>query len=241
MKRTLFTLAAVLTTLALFTSVSAARAELVSSYNTLVFQFYPAEGGTADRFGQDDPLWDSLNLFITPTEDGSGANLLFKNTYADVSQSGEPGKLDYIQVRNTDPMFSGIENMWLNGERVDLNWYSDSQTNGSIEESNGLFIEFAKGNRNPQFESFEFTMLFSDGMDWDALYNAVMSNAEDALALFVHLQALDSGMSAKVLTGDAVTAPPSTATPEPATVLIVAGGLLGLGVMRRRSRLKAAQ
>ncbi|MGL4595312.1 MAG: hypothetical protein ACRCUY_11330 [Thermoguttaceae bacterium] len=192
----------------------------------ITFRFVPAESSTQERF---DDLgvypWDSMFLQAERRADNSGVSFTFWNDYGMGKSQKE------FLVWDSEEVFSG--------GKVAQGY------DGTVSNRVGNYPEYDLGTPDMiisgfsyvQFEDYKFDLFFDEGKGWDDFLTAANRVGDSLFAVALHLQALDEGNSAKIITGTFVkNINEIKVTPEPATFLIFSCAVLAGAVWLNRRR-----
>lgn len=193
-----------------------------------------------DDVYKSDGLLDSLSLVAEDV--GDGVKFTFQSSYdlGDLNHAGGAGKIhdNQFYIWNTYDVFSGGDGVTTGGS---LNGAKYPGTN--IHLGNADFTAKTGGYSYSELDGLWATSFVLDyaenNFSWTNFVDSLVSptglmKLEEAFTIGVHLQALENGNSAKVLTFSIKSDP--AASPEPASMLIFGVGAVGLGLFAKRRR-----
>lgn len=221
-------------TTALFTCLCLACSPVVFG-DIIKFDFGAGNEDAYKSFG----LLDCLSL--TAEDTGTGVLFTFSSTYnlGDSNHADGAGKIhdNKFYIWNANGIFSGGDGVTAGGS---LNGAKYPDTN--IKLGTADYTVSTSGytySTDEDLWQVTFTLNYADGFGWED-FLAILANSDnesyETFTVGVHLQALESGNSAKVVTSTVGDDNQNVATPEPGTLFIFGLGMTVLGGWSIRRR-----
>jgi len=201
----------------LFLMVTGAQANLTYVYNTpYLGQDVITVSGTVDELGNPPTFAYDEAIFSSYTE----------TSYAPCSvNDDDPDIFNYaVSITNmTDRSFTDL--YYVADPETSLTNYDQSRINGQL----AFRIDNVGLNTPLIYESYAADLIFSPGETWTFVIEDYVNTFGLAPSLFGSLGVGSASSSDLVSSGSII-----TPVPEPATMILLGSGLLGLGGIRRR-------